>query len=206
MKKAVESCYYHLDRMATNYCTLCGLPICPECINEIIIDGEQQIVCKECYKTFQLKPSTQKTLKSTDMMISNIKRRSIQFSFNFGTLVGLAIEFIILGLIAREIIRIVQGTNVSGWGDIGSIIVIAILAFIFWSIVIYGIKKFFRKAPKIVKITTSPAFEEKTPTNKNTDENLNTKYCFRCGHVLNINDNVCSYCGTRQPVLPQENE
>ena len=203
MKKASESCYYHLDKMATNNCSLCGLPICPECINEIIIDGEPKIVCKECYKTLQLKTLKQSTLETTDKTIPTIKGKRIQFSFNFGTLVGLAIEFIILGLIAREIIRIAQGTNVSGWGDIGSIIVIAILAFIFWSIVGYGIKKLFKKGPKIVKITTSAALEEK-PTDIETDKNLNIKYCFKCGRMLNFEDQVCSYCGVRQPIIDQD--
>lgn len=188
MKKTIESCYFHIDRKATSHCAICDIPICPECTREINIDQAPKVVCKDCFAKFQVSTATRVEQPKEPM-----NGKGVRFTFRLNVLLGLAIELLILGLIAREILRIAEGTNVSGWGDIGSIIIIIILAFIFWSIVFHAIKKFFRKAPKIVGL------EKKREKIAEVSEEF--KYCYKCGKKMDITEEVCPYCGIRQPEI-----
>jgi len=149
-KKAQEACFYHPDVKAYGYCELCGLPICPSCINEITINNQRKIICKECLNN--LVAAKRYKTKENAIEYGVIKERTfLGFRINIGTLIGLLIELLILGLISKSIVEIALSKNISGWQDIGNIIVVLILAFIFWTIFIYGLKKVRRKIPKIIE-------------------------------------------------------
>jgi len=148
-KKAQEACYYHPDVKAYGYCEICGLPICPACINEIYINNERKIICKECLANIKM-ARKQYSSNGSSYAENYTGLRIFGFKVNIGSFIGLLIELLILGLIAKAIVEIAMKKNISGWFDI-DIVSVVVLAFIFWTIFFYGIKKIRIKAPRIVK-------------------------------------------------------
>ncbi len=152
IKKAQEACYYHPDVKAYNHCEICGLPICPACINEIIINGERKIVCKECLSTIRSRKAFPLINNTTVSLQEEHKTRTVRgYKLSLGNIIGLGIELTILALIARAIVNIAMKKEITSWTDVWDIVNVVLLAFIFWLIIFYAIKKLKRKAPRIIK-------------------------------------------------------